>query len=328
MTDGGQRRLARATLRYAQGHLDRAGILRKDEVWVREQLSSAAARFVPLWRDRNLVTPLEDGAGDPMAVTFAAGEAHAWREAAGQWVLLGLLPDRTPLIALDLSACEEQHAYGLADGHRFFDLRRVGPLLSVTDAALCAYARGMLYWHRQHGFCSRCGSPTHSRQGGHVRACSDAGCGHITFPRTDPAVIMLVVCERAGEPPLCLLGRDPRWPPGTYSTLAGFVEPGESLEEAVAREVHEETGVRVTDVTYRASQPWPFPASIMLGFHARAHDTTLHLDTEEVEDARWFTAREIASFGEWGDDSAPLRVPRRDSIARYLIDSWVAGERR
>src|SRR5262249_49094954 len=153
----------------------------------------------------------------------------------------------------------------LADEVEFTDLRRVGPLLERFEGSLLAYARGITYWHQRHRFCGVCGAPTRSRDAGHVRVCLNETCKTQHFPRTDPAVIMLV---HDGD--RCLLGRQSVWPTGMHSTLAGFVEPGESLEEAVAREVREETAIEVTDVAYHSSQPWPFPSSVMLGFHARA----------------------------------------------------------
>ena len=208
----------------------------------------------------------------------------------------------------------------------FIDLRRCGSLLEREDASLLAYARGMMHWHRCHRFCGVCGRPTASRQGGHVRACDNPDGPHLTFPRTDPAVIMVVSHDGLdGQPPSCLLGRQKAWPMGTYSSLAGFVEPGESLEEAVAREVFEETGVSVTDVTYRASQPWPFPSSIMLGFRARALTTEIHLDPDELDDARWFTVAQVRQFGEWGKVAeGEQAMSRKDSIARWLIEDWLA----
>jgi NAD+ diphosphatase len=190
-------------------------------------------------------------------------------------------------------------------------LRRVGPALPAAEAALAAYARALRYWHDTHGFCSRCGAPTVVKDGGHARACDD--CGRTVFPRTDPAVIVLVAC---GDH--CLLGRSPRFPSDMYSTLAGFVEPGESLEDTVRREIFEEAGVRVTAMRYRSSQPWPFPASLMLGFHATASERTLAIDDDELADARWFHKHELLD-----PRSRPVSLPRRDSIARYLIESWL-----
>jgi NAD+ diphosphatase len=194
------------------------------------------------------------------------------------------------------------------------------------QGAMLAYARGLIHWHRRHRFCGRCGSPTQSRHGGHMRLCTNAECGREHFPRTDPAVIMLVTRPGLDGGPdggpdggAVLMGRQKSWTEGMYSTLAGFVDPGESLEEAVAREVHEEAGIAVADVTYMASQPWPFPSSLMLGFRARATSMEIHINRDELDDARWFTRDQIARFGEAG-----LSLPRQVSIARWLIDQWLA----
>jgi NAD+ diphosphatase len=196
----------------------------------------------------------------------------------------------------------------------FEDLHKVGALLGRAEGALLAYARGMVHWHRRHLFCGRCGSETTSIEGGHVRRCDGEGCGILHFPRTDPAIIVLVTSEDA-----CLLGRQVKWPPRVFSTLAGFVEPGESLGEAVAREVSEETGVTVTDVTYHSSQPWPFPSSLMLGFTATALRIEPRVDENELQEARWFGREELR--GQVA--SGRVRLPRPVSIARRLIEEWL-----
>jgi NAD+ diphosphatase len=171
-----------------------------------------------------------------------------------------------------------------------------------------------MHWHSRHGFCGVCGSPTLSASAGHVRKCTNPGCGSSHFPRTDPAVIML-----AHDGERALLGRQKVWAKGMYSTLAGFVEPGESLEEAVRREVMEETGVAVGEVVYHSSQPWPFPASLMIGFHAEARSGTIDLVDGELEDAGWFTRAELRRFADQGKS-----LPRQDSIARQLVEDWLA----
>jgi len=201
----------------------------------------------------------------------------------------------------------------------FRDLREVGVLLPRQEASILAYARGLMYWHERHRFCGRCGAPTESRKSGHVRVCTDTACGLQHFPRTDPAVIMLV---HDGES--CVLGRRPGWPPGLHSTLAGFVEPGESLEEAVVREVQEEAGleVRLAEVRYNSSQPWPFPCSLRLGFHARTARAPLTVYQDELESVGWFSRERLLNLGEEDD----LRLPRGDSIARRLIEDWLAED--
>jgi NAD+ diphosphatase len=175
-----------------------------------------------------------------------------------------------------------------------------------------------MHWHARHHFCGVCGYPTQSAEAGHVRRCTNPTCGASHFPRTDPAVIMLV--HDGGD--RVILGRQAQWPPGMHSVLAGFVEPGENLEEAVTREVAEEVGIAVTDVRYQSSQPWPFPASIMLGFTARALATDLQLSDDELETARWYTRAELRASPE----SESFRLPRRDSIARRLVEDWLADD--
>jgi NAD+ diphosphatase len=170
-----------------------------------------------------------------------------------------------------------------------------------------------LWWHERHRFCGVCGQPTRSVDGGHRRLCTNEACKAEQFPRSDPAVIMLI--EHEGR---CLLARGPRFPANFVSVLAGFVEPGESLEDTVAREVFEECGVRVADIAYASSQPWPFPSSLMLGFRARALDTTLTLDPNEILEAAWYTRDEVRALA--GD--GPMRIPPRFSISRRLIDDW------
>jgi NAD+ diphosphatase len=190
-------------------------------------------------------------------------------------------------------------------------LRDLAPVLSQAEGGMVAHAVGLLNWHRRHRFCANCGAPTEAREAGHVRVCPACGAQH--HPRTDPVVIMLVTDgDRA------LLGRQAQWPAGRYSALAGFVEPGESLEEAVAREVREEAGVQVADVRYRSSQPWPFPSSLMLGFSARWAGGEPAVRDAELEDVGWFTRAAIVG----GD----VLLPPPTAIARRLIDEWLGDD--
>jgi NAD+ diphosphatase len=260
--------------------------------------------------------------------------AHDCRLPEGQSVFLGLQNDK-PQFAVDVSSLDDTAADLLAQQARtrsglrlageFAELRVAGPMLSAEDGSLLAYARALIYWNGNTRHCLRCGHLLASRNAGHARQCTNEPCGYLVFPRTDPAVIMLVSHTPAdGSEPLCLLGRNPAWPAGVFSTLAGFVEPGESLESAVRREVLEEAAIHTSEVRYIASQPWPFPRSIMLGFEATATSTDITCDPTELADARWFTRDQLARFGNWGDESDNFKLPRKDSIARFLIDRWMA----
>ena len=305
---------------YSGSGLDRAGHLRRDAAWLDARLRDPATRLLPVWRGLHVVA--RESVPRPLA--FAAEPARALLEAAEDLVFLGQRSGAAHF-AVDLSRLAEAEVRERT-GADLGDLRLFGSLLAAEEAGLLAYARAILHWHRQHRYCGACGRSTVSEAAGHVRRCSDAACAIEHFPRTDPAVIMLVV-----DGDRCLLGRQSRWPPGMVSTLAGFVEPGESLEEAVAREVLEEVGVVVGEVRYRGSQPWPFPCSIMLGFRADAATTGITIDGAELEQAAWYTRDEVREFGEadFRNFQAPARggflLPPRDSIARWLIDGWMEG---
>lgn len=299
---------------YGFSGLDRSAHIREEEGWLARLLGLAETRIVPVWRGRSLVAGAESER--PTAVLL---DARAFRAIVEQSETVVFLGNRKSVahVAVDISALEDAEAAALVAGAgEFVDLRRVGPVLERFEGSVLAYARGLVHWHQRHRFCGVCGAPTRIVKGGHQRSCTNEGCGAPTFPRTDPAVIMLV---HDGDS--ALLGRQAVWPAGRYSTLAGFVEPGETLEEAVAREVFEETGVRVRDVRYHSSQPWPFPASIMLGFHAEAKTREIHRSDDELEDAQWFTRDELLNFADQGK-----HLPAKDSIARRLIEDWLAGE--
>ncbi|GAB2487529.1 NAD(+) diphosphatase [Jatrophihabitans fulvus] len=213
-------------------------------------------------------------------------------------------------------------------------LRDIGASSTDVEGALLATSIGLEQWHQKHTHCPRCGAPTDETQAGWTRTCTVDHSQH--FPRTDPAVIMLIHDGVAGAGGLALLGRGRQWGPGRFSTLAGFVEPGESLEQAVAREVFEEVGVGVRDVRYVASQPWPFPASLMLGFTARLDGPSgITLDPVEMAEADWFSRDEVRRAADWTDDlTTPIEgegdvrlraIPPVFSISRFLIDRWLAG---
>ena len=311
-------------LNYSGLTLDRAANLRRDEAWVAKHLAGADTFILPVWRGRNLVRVHKNGSRPPEAVFPAGDEARALMAEADVVVILGI-DQGTAYVAADISTLDEDAANARAGEDEFEELRRVGALMAGDQGALLAYARGMVHWHQRHLFCGVCGEPTESRDGGHMRECANKKNPHTHFPRTDPAVIMLIAHDDPeGRGPACLLGRQTKWVNGMYSTLAGFVEPGETLEEAVAREVFEESAIRITDVLYQASQPWPFPSSLMLGFRGQAITTDIKVDDRELEDARWFTPDDLRGFAEWGNaPPGQNRMPRKDSISRRLIDDWM-----
>lgn len=309
-----KRRVTLPQLQYADPGIERAAELRDDEDWISQTLRQPCTRLIATWRSQHLLQVAGPEAAQAVRLHVdGIGDL-------GNPIFLGV-EEQGAVFVVDLSEHDDP-PIALKNGAGFADLRRFGPLLNAHDANLLAYARAMVNWHANHGFCSRCGSSTKSISGGHRRQCTNPACGHVTFPRTDPAIIVLVEHPREdGGPPRCLLGRSRRFPPGVYSTLAGFVEPGESLEQAVHREVFEEADIRLSSVEYIASQPWPFPGSLMLGFHAVAETTEISCKDNELEDARWFSLDEVEGFGEWGDPEG-FSLPRPDSIARFLIDRW------
>jgi NAD+ diphosphatase len=270
--------------------IDRADQVRADQARLAE-ITSRSDGLQLLWRD-----------GLP---AVGADGRLEWTLATSSDLFLGI-KDGQPRF----SAREQPHANARAA----FDT--IGAL-SFDEAPLFAAALSLAWWHSRHLFCANCGSGTEIERGGWSRVCKRCSAQH--FPRVDPVVIMLA--EHEGR---LLLGRQPQYPPGRYSALAGFLEPGESIEAAVARELHEEAGIKVADVVYTASQPWPFPSSLMIGCHARALGSELTIDTTELDDARWFTRSEIEAALE-GDPEATFQPPPRFAIARTLLEHWLAA---
>lgn len=288
----------------SEAKYDRAAHRRGDEAW----LAQAWQRGRVVLISPKSATPVVDG-----RVAFrAAGETPD-----GPRRFLGLVAD-VPYFAVTAEP----------DGDNWQTLREFGAHADEVDAGLVVSAVALEQWHQRHTHCPLCGAATEETQAGWTRTCIADGSQH--FPRTDPAVIMLV--HDGGD--RALLGRGHQWGEGRFSTLAGFVEPGESLEAAVAREVFEEVGVQVHDIRYLASQPWPFPSSLMLGFVARvAGDPSITLDPVEMAEAEWFTRDEVLQARDWTDGEEPaiegtrLRaIPPHLSISRFLIDKWLAGE--
>jgi NAD+ diphosphatase len=288
--------------------------------------TSPEACVLPLWRGK----PLVRSEGARRALAAVAPDADVLGHCTGARVFLGC-SEGAYWFAADVSAWapegpeaetlgafhdpSEQVYPGLGDGTSFAELRRVMTALSPRDAEIGATARAILEWHRTHRFCARCGAESAVAEAGWSRTCP--ACSGRHFPRTDPVVIMLITHGNS-----VLLGRSPAWPDGMYSLLAGYMEPGETIEAAVRRETWEEAGVRVGSVSYLASQPWPFPASLMIGCHGAALGRELRLDPAEIEDAMWLTREELLAVH--SGENARVTPAREGAIARFLLDRWLA----
>jgi NAD+ diphosphatase len=289
---------------FEGARLDRVTMRRRDADWVAERLADPDSRAVVLAPTAVLV---EDEA-------LALVELPSLLEHGAEPLLLGVQDGRA-LFAVDAEALDTE---ALAPAE-LVSVRDIAPRLAQDDGGLIAYAASLLNWHRRHRFCSVCGNPSEIEEAGLLRRCPACGSEH--HPRTDPVVIMLVVDEARDR---VLLGRQPSWPPGRYSALAGFVEPGESLEDAVAREVLEESGVEVAGARYDSSQPWPFPSSLMLGFTVAYVGGEAVAVDGELEDARWFTREELS---EAAAGRGAMLLPPPVAIARTLIDGWLSRPR-
>ena len=259
------------------------------------------SRFVPVWGDKCLAS-----SDASRAILLGHEVASAYFE-NGDLIFLGVFREH-PAFAFRIDPAVSNPFAGMGEFH---DLRYLGSVLPPDEANLAAHARALVTWHNLQKFCGLCGAPSRAESGGNIRICTNADCAQTIFPRVDPAIIVLV-----SNGPQCLLGRQESWPEGRYSTIAGFVEPGESLEDAVRREVLEESNIDVHDIRYHSSQPWPFPSSLMLGFSASAASSEIILNDGELEDARWFTRKEL--------QSGFPKLPYRLSIARRLVDDWLS----
>ncbi|NBE97017.1 NAD(+) diphosphatase [Nonomuraea sp. KC401] len=307
-------------LLLARGTIDRSALLRADERRLEQAWSDPATRVLVIDNGHTLVARQGD---EVQAVLFTTEDAPpgpryllGTEGAAAYFAVAAPLPGipkgaGNGRVTVPTSLRDTPEGVPVPAG-----LRQVGGLLGDRDAGLLVYAVALEAWHATHEFCPRCGTRTTIQAGGHIRVCPQDSSQH--FPRVDPAVIMLI---RAPDD-RCLLARGPQWPKGRLSILAGFVEPGESLEAAVAREVAEEVGITVVNPRYLGSQPWPFPRSLMLGFFAEATTTTLTPDAEEIAEAHWFSREELTR----ALDSGELRLPPPVSIARRLIETWYGGE--
>ena len=290
---------------FAGNPLHRASNERRDDSWVGGLLEAESSRFLPFHKLSALTQ-----AADSRALMWLDSAARAKLDPEANTILLGTM-DGIAHFAVDLAE-DPTELLGL-EGVEFSETRGVALALPPQEAGIVAHARALLDWHRRHRFCPSCGGTTQPRRAGAMRKCDSCDAEH--FPRTDPVAIM-VVWHRDR----CLLGRRPGRPPGNFSTLAGFIEQGETIEEAVRREVFEEVGVRVDDVSYVTSQPWPFPSNLMIGCFAHATSDEYAIDDEEIAEARWFTREEVqaAIRGEEGD----LIIPNYVAIAHHILKAW------
>jgi len=300
--------LARSRLnQFTAVRLDRDVERRDDTQWVAASLAKPDTRLVPLWRSRSL---LEHGTDGTIAIYLSPAELTE-PDRIQPPTLLGDDGVRD-YFAVSLTDAQKDEILHLYPAARFTDLRRASINMAAKHAGILAYAKALHYWQHRHSFCGVCGHPNRLRSAGHRMACSNDECARETFPRIDPAIIVLVTHQDA-----CLLGHNANWPPKIFSTLAGFVEPGESLEDAVVREVYEEAQVRLLDIRYVSSQPWPFPASAMCGFYAEAIDRNSGV-SEEVVETRWFTVETLTQ----SVLNNEVRLSPPVSIAFRLLADW------
>ena len=302
-------RRERITHVFAGNPLDRGEVERRDEEWLTVQANDPASLMLPMWQ---LNVPVSS---DQTLIWLNVDDLQRLKVDVAP-VFLGRLDGRSHFV-VDVSSVERSNIE--RDGLSFEDARTTAEYLSGPESGIVAQARAQLSWHGRHGFCAVCGHPTGIARGGQVRRC--AGCGTEHYPRTDPVIITVV---HDGD--RCLLGqsRGRLVAMRRYSALAGFMDQGECIEEAVAREVMEESGIQVGAVRYHSSQPWPFPSSLMIGCHADAATTDIHFDPEEMVDVQWFSRDEVRLALE--ERSEILAIPGPTAIAHHLIRSWAMGE--
>jgi NAD+ diphosphatase len=299
--------------------LNRVSEKRTDRSWIESKRRDPSSLVLPMWRLEPFLLgaeksdpPIELGLLRPEIADSIAG-------AETTWILLGLDGDRA-IFALDVSEAGDRAKVGPLAGLGYFrDARTAAQMVSIKDAAIMGQAKAMIDWHQRHGFCPRCGAPTTMMDAGYRRLCGKCKAEH--FPRVDPVVIML-----ATEGEACLVGRGKQFPPGMFSALAGFIEPGETIEEAVRRELMEEASLKVGEVTYYATQPWPFPSSLMIGCFAQAQSRDAKPDENELAEVRWLE-RKVARALIEGKQMEGVRVPPPIAIAHHLIRTWALGEK-
>jgi NAD+ diphosphatase len=304
---------------FAGSPLNRASEKRTDSNWIESKRRDPSSLILPLWRlEPFLLEPVKSDA--PAALGLLRSEiVNSLANDDAPCIFLGLDGD-IAVFALDVSAADDPGNRGPLAGLGYFrEARTAAQTVSIKDAAIIAQAKAMIDWHQRHGFCPRCGAPTKMVDAGYRRLCGKCNAEH--FPRVDPVVIML-----ATDGDACLVGRGKQFPPGMFSALAGFVEPGETVEEAVRRELTEEASVEVGDVTYYATQPWPFPSSLMIGCFAKAKSRDVKADENEIAELRWLE-RDLVQDLITGKRRDGIRLPPPIAIAHHLIKSWALCEK-
>jgi NAD+ diphosphatase len=303
---------------FAGNPLNRASEKRTDPKWIESKRRDPSSLILPMWRLEPFLLGREDADPPVELGLLQPARADSLADAGALCIFLGLDGDRA-IFAVDLpDADDPAKAEPLAGLGRFREARTAAQMVSLQDAAIIGQAKALIDWHQRHGFCPRCGAPTTMMDAGYRRLCDNCKAEH--FPRVDPVVIMLATHGEA-----CLVGRGKQFPPGMFSALAGFMEPGETIEEAVRRELMEEASVKVDAVSYYATQPWPFPSSLMIGCFAKAESREAKVDENELAEVRWIErslARELIA----GKQVEGLRVPPPIAIAHHLIKTFALGE--